>query len=180
MLCMPVSNEQCGTSVLQQTRSSEAPPKRNARSRLRSDWTQYRSCYWSINNPMSTDSNLQDLISSMQRDEQAIVLTGLDSCVQYSLTCTTIRIAESLLRNEASLLSDAYQELMITLEQALQKSLPCGTVNPTSLVPFSPVPSSQPPGTHGMHYKRVICGYSPAPKRRRWHERTLPFTPTKP
>ena len=97
-----------------------------------------RSCYrfYSkiINNPMSIDSNLQDLIGSMQRDEQAIVLKGLDSCVQYSLTCTTIKIAQSLLRNEASLLSDAYKELMTTLEQTIQKTLPCSTVNPTSLV----------------------------------------------
>ena len=49
-----------------------------------------RSCYRSflkmINDPMSLDSNLQDLIDRMKRDEQAITLTGIDSSVQYSLT----------------------------------------------------------------------------------------------
>ena len=84
-----------------------------------------RSCYRFsdiINNPVSLDSNLQDLIASMERDEEFLVLTGLDSCVNYYLIHTTRRIADSLLRNEALLLSDAYKELITTL-QALTKTL---------------------------------------------------------
>ena len=51
------------------------------------------------------------------------------------LTNTTIWIADSLLHNEAMLLSDAYQELTFTLEQALLKHLLAAlSVNPTSLV----------------------------------------------
>ena len=97
-----------------------------------------RSCYRFFlnitNNPMSLDSNLQNLIASMERDEELIVLTGLDSCVQYSLIHTTKRIAHSLLHNEALLLSEAYQEVVTTLEQALQNASTNCTINPTSLV----------------------------------------------
>ena len=69
-----------------------------------------------INNPVSLDSNLQDLIATIQRDKELVILTGLDSCVSYTLIHTTRRIADSLLRNEALLLSDAYQELITTLQ----------------------------------------------------------------
>ena len=62
---------------------------------------------------MSLDSNLQDLRASMQRDKQAIVLTGLDSYLGYSLIHTTVRTANLLLQNEASLLSDTYQKVVI-------------------------------------------------------------------
>ena len=62
---------------------------------------------------MSLDSNLQDLRASMQRDKRAIVLTGLDSYLGYSLIHTPVRTANLLLQNEASLLSDTYQKVVI-------------------------------------------------------------------
>ena len=59
-----------------------------------------RSCYrffsHIMKNPKSLDSNLKDLITSMQSNEEAISLTELDSCVQYSLIHTTRTIASSL------------------------------------------------------------------------------------
>ena len=70
----------------------------------------------------------------MEKDEELLVLTGLDSCVNYSLIHTTRRIADSLLQNEALLLSDAYQELITTLQQTLTKIVCDSTINPTSLV----------------------------------------------
>ena len=82
-----------------------------------------RSCYKSfaniISNPLSLDINLQMLIAGMKRDEELVTLTGLDSCVQYSLIHTTRVVANSLLHNEALLLSEAYQQLTTTLQRVL-------------------------------------------------------------
>ena len=45
----------------------------------------YQSFYHILNNLKSLDCNLKDLITSMQRSEEAMSITELDSCVQYSL-----------------------------------------------------------------------------------------------
>ena len=92
----------------------------------------YRSFHYILNNPKSLDCNFKDLITNMQKSEEAMSLTELDSCVQYSLIHTTRIIATSLLHNEAILLSEAYQNLSL-LNQVLSNTLPLSSIHPSSL-----------------------------------------------
>ena len=96
------------------------------------------SCYKTfskiLENPLSVDSNLEELIHSLEAEQTTIQLASIDECVDLSMLNATLAIAKSLLKNEAVLLSDAHDTLTRSLTELSQHSQTINTATVSKCV----------------------------------------------
>ena len=81
------------------------------------------SCYKTfckiLENPLSLDSNLEELIYSLEAEQTTIPLASIDECVDQSMLNATLAIAKSLLKMRQCY----YQTHMTHLHAPLQSYL---------------------------------------------------------
>lgn len=86
----------------------------------------YLSCYKIfckiLENPLSLDSILEELIHSLEAEQPTSQPVSIDECVNHSMPDVTLAIAKSLLKNEAVLLSDTHDTLTSSPTELSQHS----------------------------------------------------------
>ena len=82
----------------------------------------YKTFYRILENSLSLDSNLEELIHSLEAELTSTQPASIDECVDQSMLNATLAIAKSLLKIEAVLLSDAHDSLAHSLTELSQPS----------------------------------------------------------
>ena len=89
----------------------------------------YKGFHKILENPLSLDSNLEELIHSLEAELATSQITAVNVSVDQSILNVTLVVATHLLRNEAILLSDAYDIFTQSITES--STLPQITPNAT-------------------------------------------------